>query len=149
MPNITSVLNEQIRRLARREIKSQSRIVRRLTAQHRRDIAAMKREIADLQKRVAFLERQEKRRVGTQPSTPDKLEGIRFRADGLRSHRQRLGVSAEDYGKLVGASGLSVYHWESGKVRPRRQQVARLAGVRGLGKREAMKRLSLLNGKRG
>lgn len=149
MPNITSVLNEQIRRLARREIKSQSRIVRRLTAQHRRDIAALKREVAGLQKTITYLERQEKRRVTSQPSAPQKLEGIRFRADGLRSHRQRLGISAEDYGKLVGVSGLSIYHWESGKVRPRRQQVARLASVRGLGKREAMKRLSLLNGKRG
>ena len=148
MPNITSVLNDQIRRLARREINNQSRVVRRLTAQHRRDIAALKREVATLQKTVAFLERQEKRRVSSQPSAPAKLEGIRFRADGLRSHRQRLGISAEDYGRLVGASGLSVYHWEAGKVRPRREQVAKLVGVRGLGKREAMKRLSLLNGSR-
>jgi DNA-binding transcriptional regulator YiaG len=148
MANITSVLNDQIRRLARREINNQSRVVRRLTAQHRRDIAALKREVASLQKTVAFLERQEKRRVASAPATPSKLEGIRFRADGLRSHRQRLGISAEDYGRLVGASGLSVYHWESGKVRPRREQVAKLAGVRGLGKREAMKRLSLLNGSR-
>lgn len=147
MPNITSVLNDQIRRLARREINNQSRVVRRLTAQHRRDIAALKREVASLQKMVTFLERQEKRRVASAP-TPAKMEGIRFRADGLKSHRQRLGISAEDYGRLVGASGLSVYHWESGKVRPRREQVAKLAGVRGLGKREAMKRLSLLNGKR-
>ena len=147
MPNITSVLNDQIRRLARREINNQSKIVRRLTAQHRRDIAALKREVASLQKTVTFLERQEKRRVASAPAL-SKVEGIRFRADGLKSHRQRLGISAEDYGRLVGASGLSVYHWESGKVRPRREQVAKLAGVRGLGKREAMKRLSLLNGSR-
>jgi hypothetical protein len=53
-------------------------------------------------------------------------------------------LSAADYGKLVGASGLSVYHWESGKTRPRPAQVAKLVAVRGLGKREVMKRLELM-----
>jgi hypothetical protein len=40
MPNIAGVLNDQIRRLAKREITSQTRSTRRLTAQFRRDIAA-------------------------------------------------------------------------------------------------------------
>src|SRR5688572_10176187 len=118
MPNITSVLNDQIRRLAKREIAAQTRTTRRLTAQYRRDIAALKRHVATLQRSVAFLERQEKRRATTQPPALPKAEGIRFRPDGLRSHRRRLGLSAEDYGRLVGASGLRVYHWESRKVRP-------------------------------
>ena len=43
MANLTSILNEQIRRLARREIRAQSKIIRKLTAQHRRDIAATER----------------------------------------------------------------------------------------------------------
>lgn len=146
MPNITSVLNDQIRRLARREIKSQTRSTRRLVAQYRRDIAALKRQVAALQKTVAFLQAQEKKRVARQPM-PEKVEGIRFRADGLKSHRGRLGLSAEDYGRLVGVSGLSIYHWESGKVRPRREQVVKLAAVRGIGKREATKRLEMLNGR--
>jgi DNA-binding transcriptional regulator YiaG len=145
MPNITTVLNEQIRRLARREVKAQTKATRRLTAQYRRDIAALKRQVAGLQKTVAFLTRQEKRRVSEAPA-PAKAEGIRFRADGLKSHRARLGLSAADYGRLVGASGLSVYHWESGKARPRKAQVAKLASVRGIAKREAVRRLELLDG---
>jgi predicted transcriptional regulator len=82
----------------------------------------------------------------SQAPAPKKVEGIRFRADGLKSHRARLGLSAADYGRLVGASGLSVYHWESGKARPRKEQVAKLASVRGIGKREAVRRLELLDG---
>ena len=146
MPNITSVLNEQIRRLAKREITAQTRSTRRLTTQHRRDIAALKRQVIALQKAVRFLERQEKRRVSDQPA-PQPAEGVRFRSDGLKSHRSRLGLSAADYGRLVGASGLSIYHWEAGKVRPRSEQVIKLAAVRGLGKREAQRRLAMLNGK--
>jgi DNA-binding transcriptional regulator YiaG len=148
MANVSSVLNDQIRRLARREITGQTRSTRRLTAQHRRDIAAMKRIVRDLVTRTAFLERQEKRRSADVP-IPQEAEGMRFRADGLRSHRARLGISAKDYGRLVGVSGLTIYHWESGKSRPRKQQLAKLAGVRGIGKREAFKRLAMMNGRSG
>ena len=95
---------------------------------------------------VPFLEALEKRHVAKQPS-PQPTEGVRFRADGLKSHRAKLGLSAADYGRLVGASELSVYNWESGKARPRTQQVAKLAAVRGIGKREAGRRLEMLNGR--
>jgi DNA-binding transcriptional regulator YiaG len=118
-----------------------------LTAQHRRDLAALKRQVALLLRTVSFLETQEKRRVAEQPTpVPEEMTGRRFRAGGVKSHRQKLGLSASDYGRLVGVSELSVYHWESGKSRPRPEQLAKLAAVRGLGKREAIKRLELLGG---
>jgi DNA-binding transcriptional regulator YiaG len=148
MPNLASALNDQIRRLSRREITSQTKSTRRLTAQYRRDIAALKREMAALRKKVAFLEAQEKRRVSERPA-PAAVEGIRFRADGLKSHRAKLGLSAKDYGRLVGVAGLTVYNCEAGKARPRRAQLAKVATVRGLGKREALKRLELLGGANG
>lgn len=148
MPNLSSLLNDQIRRTARRELTSQTRPLKRSSGQHRRDIAALKRQVASLQKTVAFLQRQEQRRAASQPSPQAQAEDLRFRADGLRSHRRRLGLSAKDYGRLVGVSGLTVYHWESGKSKPRMQQLGKLAAVRGIGKREAQKRLEMLNGSR-
>jgi len=148
MPNLASALNEQIRRLSRREINAQTKTTRRLTAQYRRDIAALKRQVAALRKSVSFLEGQEKRRVADRPAPP-AAEGIRFRADGLKSHRAKLGLSAKDYGQLVGVAGLTIYQWEGGKSRPRSAQLAKLAAVRGLGKREALKRLELLGGSSG
>ena len=144
MANLNRVLNERIARVSRRQIKQELKTVRRLTAQHRRDLATLKRTVLTMQKVLTFLERQEKRRVAQQPVPAAESEGVRFRADGLRSHRKRLGVSAEDYGRLVGASGLSVYHWEAGKSRPRSEYVSKLAAVRKLGKREVQKRLELL-----
>lgn len=145
MANLNSVINDRISRIARKCIKTDTMSARRLTVQHRRDIAALKRQIVALAKSVAFLERQEKRRVVSGPLPIKELDGVRFRADGLRSHRKRLKLSAEDYGRLVGASGLSVYNWELGKSRPRDAYVAKLVEVRGLGKREALKRLQMLD----
>ena len=96
---------------------------------------------------MAFLEAREKKRASQQPM-PAKGNGIRFRSDGLRSHRAKLELSAKDYGKLLGGvSPKTIYLWESGESRPRRAQVVRLASVRGIGKREALRQLSLLGGK--
>ena len=142
MANLLSLLSDRIRRLARREIRGQTRKTRRMTAQHRRDIAALKRQVASLGRAVAFLERQEQRRVASPP--PQDAKGVRFSARSVKAQRARLGLSAKDFGRLVGVSALTVYSWESGRSRPRKKQLAGLAGVRRLGKREARKRLEMI-----
>jgi len=146
MANLLSLLNERIRRVARREIRGQTQQTRRLTAQHRRDIAALKRQVADLARTVAFLEKQEQRRVAS-PPVPQEAKRVRFSARSVKAQRARLGLSAKDFGRLVGVSALTIYSWESGKSRPRARQLAGLAGVRHLGKREARQRLEMMGGR--
>ena len=76
------------------------------------------------------------------PAAPAKRSArTRFSPKGLKADRERLGLSADNYGKLVGVSGLSIYNWEQGKARPRESSIASLMAIRGVGKREAAKRL--------
>ena len=145
MPNLSTVLRDEISRLARKEIRKEMAVTVKASAQHRRDIAALKRQVQEQARTIVFLQRQEKKRIGTKP--PETLaKGAKFSPQSVKAHRQRLGLSAENYAKLVGVSGLSIYMWESGKTRPRDQQIAALVAVRGLGKREAMKRLEMMEG---
>jgi DNA-binding transcriptional regulator YiaG len=147
MANLASLLSDKIRRLARREIRAQTRKTRRLTAQHRRDIAALKRQVAALARTIAFLEKQEQRRVASPPPLPQEVKGVRFSARSVKAQRARLGLSAKDFGRLVGVSALTIYSWESGKSRPRKKQLAGLAAVRRLGKREVRQHLEMLGGR--
>jgi len=62
---------------------------------------------------------------------------FRMRFDGLKNHRRRLGLSAADFGKLIGVSALTVYNWEAGKAKLRRKHLPHIAHVRELGKRDA------------
>jgi DNA-binding XRE family transcriptional regulator len=140
MPNIATVLKEEIVRLARKEGRKQTDSLKKASAQYRRDIAEMKRRIADLQRRLTPLQKQVLRGASAPAPEPGR-KGVRFTAKGLRSQRQRLGLSAADYGKLVGVTGQTIYSWEHETARPRQQQVARIAALRGLGKREARERL--------
>ena len=146
MPNLSTVLRDEIRRLTRKELRQDMTVLAKSSAQHRREIAPPKRRVRTLERTIDFLKRQETRRLGRKPPV-EHAEGARFSAKGLRAHRARLGLSAKDYGRLVGVSGLTVYNWESGKSRPRAQQLAAIVAVRGLGKREAGKRLELLDGR--
>ena len=66
---------------------------------------------------------------------------VRFVAKGLKSQRNRLGLSAADYGRLVGVSAQSVYNWELGQASPRADQVKAIPALRGIGKQESKARL--------
>ena len=78
-------------------------------------------------------------------AAPAKKTGrVRFSAKGLKANRERLGLSADNYGKLVGVSGLSIYNWEQGKARPRESSIEALLKIRGIGKREAANRLQAI-----
>jgi DNA-binding transcriptional regulator YiaG len=137
-------LKDEVARLARKEIRRQTATLQKASAQYRRDIAALKRSAAGLERQVALLER----KVAEQP-TPGAApaeEGARprFTAKGLRSQRQRLGLSAADYSRLVGVTAQSIYNWERGAARPRKSQIATLAALRDIGKKEARNRLAQL-----
>lgn len=144
MPDLASALKEEIRRLAKKEIKAQVTRTKQATAQHRREIAALKRQLAEQEKKIKFLEAQERKRVAEMPNGETVPGDIRFSPRSVKSQRERLGLSAQDYGRLVGVSGVTIYNWEQGKSRPRKAQLAALAAVRGIGKREAMAKLELL-----
>jgi len=148
MPNIGTVLRAEISRLSRRENRSQGEATRKATAQHRRDIATLKRQVAQLQRQVTQLSRKVLDTASAEASEPT-TKRVRFAAKGLRSHRKRLGLSQTDFGKLLGVSAQSIYNWESESAHPRNEQLAKLAALRGIGKREAGERLKQLIGANG
>lgn len=143
MPNIAALLKHEVARVARREVRAQTEVQRRASAQYRRDIARLKREVGELSRQVAFLEGQERDRVKTTPPEAS-TERVRFSARGLKSRREKLGLSAADYGALVGVTAQTIYNWENGKSRPAGEQLAALVALRSLGKREIVKRIELL-----
>lgn len=144
MPNIGTVLREEITRLSRRETRSQVEPARKAVAQQRKDIAELKRQVAQLVRQVALLSR--KALGALPPAKADTVaKGFRFSAKRLQALRARMELSANDLGKLLGVSSQSVYNWEAEKARPRNDQLAKLAAVRGLGKREVAARLAQLD----
>lgn len=135
MPNIANILREEIKRISRRELKQQTAVLQRASAQYRRDIAALKREVARLERSL-----KQQRRSGQATVAVAKQAdtgSFRFVAKGFRTLRHRLGLSASQMGKLLGVSEQSVYNWETKVATPRRTHLPTIAHLRSLGKREA------------
>ena len=144
MADLAAALKEEIRRLARKEIRAETGTTKQAVAHYRREIAKLKRQVREQEKKIAFLEAQERKRLEEPQAAEEAAEGVRFSARSVKSQRERLGLSAADYAKLVGVSPLTIYNWEHGKSRPRKEQLAALVAVRGIRKRGALARLELL-----
>ena len=164
MASLANVLKEEIGTLARRELRRQTADVDKSMARCERDVAALKREVEALEHELSSLRSPRPaptvaRKKTSGPASPKgRASGngsaasasakpssrSQFSGEALKAHRERLGLSADNYGKLIGVSGLSIYNWEQGKARPRESSVAAWTAISRIGKREAAKRLAAL-----
>lgn len=144
MPNIANVLKDEIARIARKEAKQAGVPLQKSTA-------GARRTFADLKRRVAALEKECKRMAGLlakvpQPDVqqePAKTKGW-ISGKGIRSLRQKLGLSQESFAKLVQVTPNAVYQWEkkNGMLRLRERTRAAVFAARALGAREAKAKLA-------
>ena len=138
MPNIATALKSEISRVSRKEIRLQTDALLKAARSYRSEIGLLKHRVGELEVLVRRLVK-EPRKLAL--AVDQDASGLRFSATGLLSNRKRLGLSADDFGKLVGASGSTIYNWENGATQPRASFHAAIAGLRQIGKREALGRL--------
>ena len=143
MTNVAAALKEEIIRLARKEFRTQARGMKKASAHYRRDIAALKRKVTQLEQQVARGNGADSQKATASLDSEAKTR-LRFTARGLRAERKRLGLSADDYARLLGVSAQSIYNWEGEVTRPRKNHVLMVDSVRGMGKKEARARLEKL-----
>lgn len=141
MSTFANQLKSEISRLAKKEVRAEVQALKKASTAYRGEIAALKRRIAGLESQVKKLDKGAGR-AKVVSAEEGSTEGLRFRVTGFASLRKKLGISAAEMGKLLGVSAQSVYHWETGKTKPRASQLAAIAAVRKLGKRAVAAKLA-------
>lgn len=144
MPNIASVLKEEITRLVRKELKAETESIKKASARYRSEIAELKRRIASLEHQLKAVERVARKQATQASNMEEPSPQVRFRADGLKKHRERLGLSAPVLASILGVSAQTVYNWEAGTSKPSKDQVVKIAILRKMGKKEAQERLAAM-----
>ncbi|HUR87989.1 MAG TPA: helix-turn-helix domain-containing protein [Ramlibacter sp.] len=147
MPNIASLLKEEIARVARKQVRGETEALKKASSHYRGEIAELKRRIQSLEQQLKRVAKGATRAApASAAAASDDANGgqIRYSAKSLRSQRRRLGLSAAALAQLLDVSALSVYKWESGNTRPRQKQIEAIAALRNIGRREAQKRLEEL-----
>ena len=141
MPNIAQAIKQEIARVARREIRSETQPLKSAAARYRSDIAALKRQVATLERKLRRATKGAGEHSQQSAASVKSEQRHRFSAKGFAMQRARLGLSAREMAQLLCVSQLSVYKWEQGKARPRAKQLAAIASVRKMGKREVAAKL--------
>jgi len=137
---------EEIRRLARKEFKSD---MLRLKAEN----TELRKSITQLRNRLEKMERANKR-VLKKVAPPEVVEEVvngpssegsraRISSKTILTLRQRLGFTQVELGALLGVSGQSVYQWErkDGRLTLRRRTLQAVLEAKNMGVREARERI--------
>ena len=133
MPDFKLSFQEEVRRLARKEVKAASET-----------LAAQQKTIRELTKRIDALE---KKQAAATPVAPkdDKTEELlapaksvkaRFSPKTIQKFRKKYGISQKAVAAILGVTVFAVSHWELGKNRPRATQVSAISALTKLGKRK-------------
>ena len=146
MANIAQVLKEEIARIAKKEVKAGTASLKKDTIRLKKDVADLKRRLAGVQRDNRLLMKQAaKAKSLEETKEPSSKELRRMRVTGqmIIKLREKLGLTQNALGILLGVSGQSVYQYETieGKLRLRDKTKAALTLVRQMGKRDAQKKL--------
>jgi len=145
MSNVVKVLKAEIARISKREAKSATQGIGKSTTWLRKVVADLKRRVVLLEKENKRLSSAMKKYQVEQLQKPDEeTKKARLTSKGIRSLRNKLGLSQAGFAKLVGVTTHAVYLWENkeGALSLRDKTKAALLSIRRLGAREAKQKLA-------
>lgn len=148
MTTFAENLKREIARVARKELKAELDALRKTCTTQRSDIAALKRDVKSLQGRLFRAERVTHKTAAvvlpsvpppTKPATRSPVGALgSFNHEAFADFRKTLRITQSEMGRLVQASTLSVWKWETGKAQPRAGALLRIQTAMKLGKRAAI-----------
>lgn len=137
--DIKQALYDEIRRLARKEIKAALAPAQETISALKKQVAEQKKQIAALEKRCAAVEPETSAPAVAVPADDEKP--VRLNAAGILRLRTKLGLTQGEFAKVLGVAMHTVSVWEQGRRTPRRAHKVRICALRGIGKRELKKML--------
>ena len=136
MSNIQKIMNDEIRRLARKEVKA---ALEPLT----KAVSGMKQQIADLKKQLAESNSGKPSAVPvngeTAPAKPLPAgfapKARRFSPQKIKRIRKSIGLSRKQFADLLDAYFVSVANWETGNHAPRPEMKEKIIALSKMSKR--------------
>lgn len=144
MSSFSTAFNDEIKRIARRELKPDVTSIRTTTTSNKHEIVALRKRVKELESMVLKLVKTQLKHGPESAAKVLTAKQTRWSAEGFAKLRKRLKVSAAQMGKILGVSSATVYHWENAdsEVRPRPQNMPKILAARRLSPAKARQLLS-------
>ena len=133
MPDFKQTFQEEVRRLARKELKALDERI----SEQKKTINALQKRISELEKKQAVsaaAPAAEKKQDA--PAQDAKGRKVRFSPKSIAKFRKKYSISQKALAKLMDVTPFTVSHWEIGKNRPRPNQIEAFSALTKLGKRK-------------
>jgi len=131
MPDFKQSFQDEVRRLARKELKALDEKI----AEQKKTISALLKRVNDLEKKQAA-PAVAAAKAPAAPAEEEKGRKIRFSAKSLQKFRKKYAISQKALAALLDVTPFTVSHWEIGKNRPRTAQIEAFYALMKLGKRK-------------
>lgn len=135
MPDFKQTFQEEVRRLARKELKALDEKI----SEQKKTINALQKRIGELEKKQAVsaaAPAAEKKQDA--PAQDTKGRKVHFSPKSIAKFRKKYSISQKALAKLMGVTPFTVSHWEIGKNRPRPNQIEAFSALTKLGKRKLL-----------
>ena len=130
MPDFKQTFQDEVRRLARKELKALDEKI----SEQKKTINALLKRVNELEKKQAVPAAAAVKTAA--PAEEDKGRKIRFSAKSLQKFRKKYAISQKALAALLEVTPFTVSHWEIGKNRPRTAQIEAFYSLMKLGKRK-------------
>lgn len=140
MPDLKNLLNDEIRRLARKEIRIALEPLMTQLANQKKTISDLKKQIVDLEKLMRKANPEKIAEIEEAAENEDTK--IRLNAAGIIRIRKKHKLTQSELAKLLGVATHTVSIWELGKSAPRAAMKQKICDLRSVGKREINARLA-------
>ena len=134
MPDFKQTFQEEVRRLARKELKALDEKIN----EQKKTINALQKRVNELEKKQASAAVKPVAVEKAQETSASAQEGrkVRFSPKSLVKFRKKYSLSQKALAILLGVTPFTVSHWEIGKYRPRTVQIEAFNALTKLGKRK-------------
>ncbi len=143
MPNYTGVLNEEIARIARREVRAAADPLVKKVGELRKRVSDQAKCVADLAAKLGKLEKElGLEELITVTVSDEQLDKARVSPSYVANVRKKYKLSRNEMALLLDVNPNSIYLWENGKSKPRQDVKAKIVQLREMGKRKIKELLS-------
>ena len=152
MPNLATLLKEEISKIVRKEVQDQVRELQKTVREQRDALARLEKQSGPAKAKAAAKPAATKsaatKSAAAKPAAKvskapagDKRKQIRISPNTIKKHRKRLKLSQAELGELLNVSTNTVLRWEAGTSKPRSKHLSGLGQLRSMGLREVKKQL--------
>ena len=143
MPNLATLLKEEISKIVRQEVQDQMRDLKKTIREQRDALARLEKQAGPAKaKTVAKPAAKSVAKPAAKPAAGDRRKQLRIAPNTIKKHRKRLKLSQAELGEILNVSTNTVLRWEAGTSKPRSKHLPGLDQLRTISKRELKKQLS-------